>query len=782
MMRPLLGTLLALTLTPALAQEGGPIRTGEHPDFTRVVLTVEPRTEWALETAPGRATLFFPRRQIDFGTEGVFARIPRTRITGIASEVTPSGTRVEVDVNCDCRISASFVGARFLALDVTDRTAPVAAASSLAPPDAPPEASAEPPETPDAAIARRAREADAVASAEQVLLEQLSHAADQGLVAVDPGTALPTPTSGPDPLPEVAALPEPEPEPAPEPVPVEPPAARPQPRPALALPEPADPTSLAELALIQQIEAITVFDRDSAALRAVKPPRPVPETCVPDDRLAVGDWTNGRPLHAQTPEILGRIMGEFDRPDPRAVRDLARLYIRFGFGAEARNLLDAFDVAFEDRELLADLARTVEGRPVSTDGPLAGDVPCDGAHGLWLALGGTAPVYQDPENFATVQEAFAAMPADLRGLLAPQLVTRLLEAGHPAEARLVEVTAARPGTAPSADLRLAEAQLLAAEGYLLEATTALTVLAESSAHNALDALAVLARLAIDNNFRLPDRLLTDLRGAVQQQRGSDREPLLRGLLVETLARRGDLAAAVAEVRIARTRLPDEATTFAALGQDVLAKAEPDKVGTGTYAETVLASTDLLAASPDGDAARALIADRLIGVGLPNAALTLLAPPLSRGDGESRILAARAHLALDDAEAARIALDGLPGFEALTLRAAALARSGDPEAAMALLENAGAEAAAEPYAWTAGAWERVRETGADPERIAMAAFMATRAAPPVTPAPLDLDSLTPETAFEAPLPALDRPSLAASRSLLAAGREVTAFLGGVLEEE
>ena len=121
MIRLALGALAAAAALPALAQEGGPIRSGEHDGFTRVVMIIEPTTEWSLETAPGEAVIFFPGRRLDFGTGEAFDRIGRTRVTAIQPAIEARGTRVRVGVGCDCRITASFVGARHLALDVGDR-------------------------------------------------------------------------------------------------------------------------------------------------------------------------------------------------------------------------------------------------------------------------------------------------------------------------------------------------------------------------------------------------------------------------------------------------------------------------------------------------------------------------------------------------------------------------------------------------------------------------------------------------------------------------------------
>ena len=60
------GTALVCAAT-AHAQEGGAIRSGEHADFSRLVMRVDVTTEWSLETRDGRATVFFPGQTFDFG-------------------------------------------------------------------------------------------------------------------------------------------------------------------------------------------------------------------------------------------------------------------------------------------------------------------------------------------------------------------------------------------------------------------------------------------------------------------------------------------------------------------------------------------------------------------------------------------------------------------------------------------------------------------------------------------------------------------------------------------
>ena len=468
-----------------------------------------------------------------------------------------------VDLGCDCRVSTSFVGARYLALDVGDRVADAGCES--------------PPRRPEA---RTARETVAVATAEQLLIRQIERAAGQGLVEMSGAS----------------------------------PARR---RPTIRCPRPslrsrrrrrrrrartagagraraagaaasgrAGRTVVAEgIALLSeqdQIDATTVFDRDSQRAMERRADVPVPSACLPDEALDVGAWSNGLPLTAQLPTLRRQLVGEFDEPDPAGVRDLARLYIRFGFGAEAEALVTGFgdEVALEDGPLLADLARVVDGRPAAEGGPLAFAGPCPGRHGLWLALGGRAPVFHDAAAFAEVQAAFEALPVDLRVALGPAFVGRLVDASHPAEARLIYDTTVRAGGTATGPVRLAEARLMAAEGRMREAAQALMALAESGDFAATEALTHLCCWRWTGSCRSRTRWSP----TSGPRRCSIAAPTARSscgsLLAAALARRAELPEAIGEARLAMQDLPDAAGAFAALAVGSLAEADPAVVGPG----------------------------------------------------------------------------------------------------------------------------------------------------------------------------------------------------------
>ncbi len=776
--------LAALVAGAAAAQEGGPIRSGEHADFSRIVMTIEPTTEWSLETGGRSATIFFPGKALDFTTADLFVRMPRTRVLGVRTERSAAGTTVSVQLGCDCRVSTRFVGARYLALDVQDRDAATFAAQPPALDDRPEaaapsaaseaealaEAEAEARAAAEAEAAQLARENEAITSAQQILIEQIERAANQGLIQLageeplaalreTPPVAVETPAAPP--APETAA----------------PPAVAPAEAPVtdLAAVDPADP--LAALDGESQVIATTVFDRDSSAAAARFARQTAPAECLPDTALDVGRWTNGTPLHHQVPQLQRLVVGEFDRPNPAAVRDLARLYVRFGFGAEAEGMIESFGADFPERALLTDLARVVERRPVDGDGPLSLGTACPGRHGLWLAIAGQPAALADPRLFGTVEAAFADMPPDLRRLVAPPLLEGLLDNGRAAEAARMFEIADRPGAPADPDLRLAAARLAAVEGRAQEGEAALAALVADNAWNAAEALQHLVRIRMDRGGEVPQPWLTDLAAAAVERRGTPAEWDLRALRAEALARNGALGGALAEVVALRADLPARAAASDELAVRLMARADPARTGGAAYAEAILSHEAMIGPAPVNDAPRIAIAGHMTDLGLPNAALGLLAPAVDREVAGARLLAARVHVGMGRPEPALALLQGLPGEDAGRLRARAHAQRGEYDLALTEMGTAAPAEETLPYAWASGAWERVSASTDDPERLAMAAFMQARGEDTAPPA--RLDPASPAAAFVAPVPSLDSPSLRAAYELLDNGRRVGGLVQGLL---
>ena len=230
--------------------------------------------------------------------------------------------------------------------------------------------------------------------------------------------------------------------------------------------------------------------------------------------------------------------------------------------------------------------------------------------------------------------------------------------------------------------------------------------------------------------------MTDLRAAALEHRGTDREPELRALLVELLAARAELPAAVREARAAARDLPRRGVAASRRWRSRgLAAGRRRGGAAGRLRRDRARRADLIAAAPAADPARRAIAGRLVELGLPSPALRVVVPALAAGRPPGALVGARAQVALGRAAPARATLAGLNGPRSAALRAEAFALDGDYGRALALLDRP-AVARRRGYAWPAGDWPRVAaRRRRPPGAAAMAGYMARRpgaAAAPPTP--------------------------------------------------
>ncbi|MEM8569625.1 MAG: hypothetical protein AAGG56_01840 [Pseudomonadota bacterium] len=819
MMRGAVCVIALLHVAPLYAAEGGLIRSGEQAGFSRIVMAIEPTTEWSLETSADRAQVSFPGKALDFKTTGIFDKIPRTRITDVIVESGETGTRILVKLGCDCRVSTSFVGAQYLALDVSDRetaqpTETTAVLDSVSIAETTPGPQPEEPISSgqDTAVvigsnndhllenaldqAGRAMSADIendidpgnaedlakreegvvkeVYAAEEALLRQIERAASQGLLRreerdYDETTDL----AEADPFfakTEPPGLPfEPSNDDLPPALPVS------------VAPKPAQSHGLDGLSQHEQIEATTVFDRYSSRAPDRIQTSQLPAECVPDHRLDIAYWAVDRPMFEQLPDVRHQIYGEFDKINQNAVNDLARLYLRFGFGAEAESLLNAFGAESAEKRLYIDLARIMDGRDVSPYGPLSRNLACPGRHGLWLAIAGTTPAFRDEAHFNSVEEAFSDLPPDMRMHVAPRLIGNLIDGKHPFEARMIYDIVTRIGDAPSSDLKLSAARLAAMEGDPVFAMQAMSSLVESGAPNADEALKHLVELGLDGGYAIPDRTVIDLRAAAHQYRGTDLEHEFRALVAKALAARAELEAAISEIRAAKSEIGQH-IFFDTVAVAVLAESDPQRVGLANYARIVLSSTDFLSGGVENDVPREQIARHLLDLGLARAAEQIVMPAAGRR-AEGKLLLAQAYLTQGDTETARKVINGMPGPEAADLRARSYFLDSNFSAAQDELDTAGSTVEADAMAWPSGDWERAQRTANNPAQASMAEFMVQQlnGANSIDASP-NPEELAPEEAFVEPLPQLNDPSLDAARRLLATGNQLEDFVNSLLEEQ
>ncbi len=762
-MRQLIALVWLLTALPLAAQQVVSVKSGEHDGFSRLVLRIDPEVEWALVETPGRATLRFMDQSLSFSTARVFDRIGTDRIAGLSEARSETGSELVVELPCACEVQSYAFNDNYIVLDVYDGpplgpdempevtgmaqwqpdalpfiqptnapsrfTAFVMAQAPMQPqilPDPPPTTA--PPatiqleiptmndvvievenqmstggddiaaETPveegvveemeafaGAAVSSMNEGLEAhddpemrarIEEAQTQLLAQLTRAADQGLVDFVPAPV------------EVAEV-----VPAPEPV-----------------PDPVLEPALVDPALLQQLSARTAYANGTEdALTEIVNGFAMPQ-CLDDAEFSMEDWGGDHGFSAQLASLRSKVLGEFDAPDTKTTEEIVQLYLRYGFGAEARLMLNETGVELDNAMLFYDMASLLEGEPERASGPVLKGAGCGGAHEMWyLATGAGDYHVLEP---LTITDAFSAYPIEVRSLIGPPLAQAFIhrgqvEAGHVV---LEIVRRAESGVTPAQ--RMAEAQVLEAQNDLRGAARIYRELALGNGEAAPQALIAYARTMLNSGEALPETLLVDLESAAFFNRETESADALRLWEIRVRAEVAGATVALAQIEENLAERPHIEAELKAIVIEIFEGASAEDSGDYPYAQMVLQYADLLEQGPAGDAARLKIAKEMASIGLPETALDVLAPNLTRAQAPTRHVEAAAYVQLFEPEKALAVLAEDTSLAAYKIRLNAYLQMEDfPAVAEMLNEDHAKEVSLNDVALRAGDWEKIQDAGA-----------------------------------------------------------------------
>ena len=661
-MKRLCFALILLWPVATLAQDVT-IRSGDHSGFARLVLAIPEGADWRLGRSLDGYDLSIAGVDGYDATE-VFDRIDQSRIAGL----TADGALLRVDIACDCHADAFLWRPDRLVLDVIDGAPPEgspferALESPVRPRRRPePLEEFEPIEPRIPLPSPRPEEAARVAGIETSLLESLARAASQGVVEFSP---------------------------APEPLTLDAPGAGPVPG----------------------LRVQTSVDRDA---RRAAPHGDAPAATSCPDPL---DWDMtvwaGTNFDATIAARRAALTGEFDAWTPGAVEDLARAFIAYGFGAEARQALDLDDIQSSERLMLRDMALLVDGETPPAETALARLGGCDAPVALWSVLASDAGV-ADP---GAVLRSYKAMPDPLRRAIGPRLAHQFTEME---ESVLADAVLSDLGGGAS----VARAELGLSRGETETALDMLDDMARTDPRFGPLDLARLIDLSLDEGREIDPGLLTLAEALQFEHSGTDAAAVLAAARFRAAlaADRFDEAAAL----LAEPPLADGPGT-GAMAED-LTLALTERGGDLVFLDHVLGGS-VAEVAPQTENR---IAARLTDLGFAAAARRRLqAEPSGPAAAERRYLRAEIALALGETETVEDLLLALTDARARDLRARARAARGDHGGALAARSDPDPEAA-----WRAGAWVALEQS--DDAILAGAARIMQRPGP----RPLSDDSLS-----------------------------------------
>lgn len=388
------------------------------------------------------------------------------------------------------------------------------------------------------------------------------------------------------------------------------------------------------------------------------------QVCPPDMFFDVGAWGDDMPFTDQIGRLRSRLVGEFDRFEDVSVLAKARLFVHFGFGREAIQTLQLDGVWSQERQYLAAIAQIIDEDPVR-QGLFERLVSCRSDVALWALLATNDTALDAQVDPAPVLQAFKALPLPLQSHLGPRLSERFLAIGDE-ESALHALAPSVSDTQPTIDAKLAEAELLRDLGENEQATANLMQLARAESRITPDAMTVFFENAVRDNIALTaqDFALADalrFENAMTPAGQALEQAQFRAFLhTESFD--------AAERLMTEMESSTDPTDFAGMMNEYAVAL----TGYGDDMSFLTFAFDTTARDFEGSTAVA-IANRLLNLGFPERSRDILAladEPAENPDAQ--YLQAEAALMMGDANAAMAALGGLNTARAATLADAAQA--------------------------------------------------------------------------------------------------------------
>lgn len=683
-MRVVFAIALFVSLPFAVLAQPVRVQTGEHADFSRVVVRLPMGADWVFGRDTNGYVLRLPVAD-GYDLRRFYDLIPNTRIMAVSQDAAAGELRLAV--SCECNADVLQISPRFLVIDIGDGAADEASpfekfidrdTGSLRPENAgkrifpvvfPDVTTAGPtssvpllpfarpsvPRQPSAPVIRTE-----LAALEQLVVESLGRGMTDGVLVPDLTRTV------------------------------------------------IGPNSAAQISTDLPVPGISVSSGiDPVALPGEAPP-PLAENgmaCIPDSFVDLAAWADDRPFGDQIAEKRSLLVQEFDRFDPEVVLGLARVYTHFGFGREAIQTLELDNMGSVERTYLRTIAQILDDEPgVFSD--LHGQASCPSSVALWAFLAAPIDSPARDGNRAAILRTFNSIPRLLQRHLGPRLAERFDAIGDD-DAADQALRVARREAPDAVATRLAAATLATSLGNDTAQMATLTILARTEPRITPEAMIRFLVESARRQIAVPasDMVMADVLRFEHAQTPTS----------------ADIAAAQIAAYLAVDAFEDAIRLF----------EETGSVFDAALRDTINAEIDQAAVARMSDAdflgyflgkplplntqeLRDSVAGRLISLGFPDQALRLLGPS-TPGQAEEKAdhLRAVALINLNDPDAALRLLRDDPAVRAAELRAAARSvRAGN----VAPMLNDGSS---DGTAWRSGNWASLaqsedplmRETGA-----------------------------------------------------------------------
>lgn len=670
------------------------VRSGDHDGFTRLVMRLPDNVQWQVTETRGLKTITLSDYDAGFDTSRVFDVIPQDRLTGVRAYPA----RIELELTCDCKLNTFVERNGFLVVDILDGPA----LPPLEAQQAPKFVSAQPVSRFDFGDLLWSDFSSLEYNTDRDLVEESeikselsegknpSNNVQQNLIdqtrerlIFDIGNA----TS----------------------------------RGILELSDPDVQTFKTE---DESSTRQDVFDSSDEEVRIILPnsrniritnSRDIPPdriendlmlsgaTCAASDAVNISEWGTDRSFGGQVAQLRDLLYSELDHLDTTIAKELAQLYLYFGFGAEAKQVLRMSDDLVVSNPVLMDIADIMDYGFARNPRFVHYFSDCDSDLALWSLLAAKKPQPHQVINTSAALRGLAKLPDHLKLFLAAAVSDRLSERGN-SEAASIALRNAELNDVPDrADIELAQAKIETMQGNLELAEGILVDIFDRHSSETPEALLRYVDSRLAERKRIPADIALLVETYAFQMRSSPIAKELARAHVIASSYSGQFSKALEEMeRKIITSDPElEAELISHTFMAMAKFADDISFLEAFYSKFPNSSKDLMPQSV------VETAHRLLSIGFPADAEEITSSVLEENMNEEiKVIRANSLLNVGENEAVIDSLGGIESDIANYFRAEALLRLGQNRSAFEsfLIANLPEEAARS--AWLADEWETI----------------------------------------------------------------------------
>jgi hypothetical protein len=513
--------VLIMALAAQAKAEAIKVTSGEHADFSRLVLALPEAKGWQLGRTAEGYELAFDGEPSVFDVSGVFDLIPKDRLRGLYAD--PATGNLQMSVDCNCHALPFSLDAKTIVIDLRDGPAPIGSSFETGL-DGTVWPALVQPQQPLVRPRFRTPAADRTMRYNWLTADLTDRSAPADLpLPSSPNEAPMIREALAAQLAEAAA------------------------RNVVDIAMPEATAKSADAPLLSEDLPLRLTGAIGLQIGDQRPPpqemQPDGAACIPDEQLELAMWLTEEDMPAPYAGLSLELVGEFDRPNEEEVLAAAKRYLHLGFGAETRALLLAFPVESEQLGVLHSLSYLVDGDAVPPSNAFAGMEECDTAAALWAILSDEPGHQAVAPNKTGLSRAFSGLPQHLRTNLGPRLSDLLLRRGETDLAVQIREAMGRGPVEDRRAIALVSAEVSLAEGQADLAIGHVEQLLTDPGEFEADAIIALVHAQIAAGTLVEPRVVANLGGMLDEYAGDPRHEALVDAYILALAGSGQFSAA-----------------------------------------------------------------------------------------------------------------------------------------------------------------------------------------------------------------------------------------------